>query len=64
MDSETAFYEITRSAFARLGLELTKEIWGLQFLGEGIGSRALAKSMGADPADFNPVLEDTERPVP
>jgi len=58
VDSEIIFYEITRLAFERLGLELTKDIWGIQFLGEGISSREIAKSMGADPADFIPVLED------
>jgi beta-phosphoglucomutase-like phosphatase (HAD superfamily) len=58
VDSEIIFYEVTRSAFARLGLELTKDIWGIQCLGEGRSSRTIAASMGADPVDFNPVLDD------
>lgn len=58
VDSEIIFYEISRLAFARLGLELTKDTWGIQFLGEGRGSKEIAGSMGADPEDFIPVFED------
>ena len=58
VDSEFAFHEITRSAFAGLGLELTKEIWGLRFLGEGTSSRDIAKSLGADPEEYRRVLDD------
>lgn len=57
VDSEFVFYEITRAAFATLGLELTKETWGLEFLGEGKSSREIAREMGADPAAYRPILE-------
>jgi HAD superfamily hydrolase (TIGR01509 family) len=57
VDSEFVFYEITRAAFATLGLELTKEIWGLEFLGEGKSSREIAREMGADPAAYRQVLD-------
>ncbi|MEJ2109392.1 MAG: HAD family phosphatase [Acidobacteriota bacterium] len=49
VNSESVFYEITRAAFAQLGLVLTREIWGIRFLGNGVGSREIAMSMGADP---------------
>lgn len=58
VDSESAFYEVSRTAFARLGLELTKEIWGLQFLGEGRSSGEIATSLGGDPEKCFPVLEE------
>jgi len=58
VDSESAFFEVTREAFARLGLELTKELWGIQYLGEGRSSREIAASLGGDPAAFIPVLDE------
>ena len=58
VDSEFVFYEVTRAAFAELGLELTKDIWGLQYLGEGKSSREIAGEMGGDPAEFNRILDD------
>jgi len=58
VDSETVFYEITRAAFARLGLDLTKEIWGTQYLGEGRGTREIANSLGANPADIDAVIDE------
>jgi HAD superfamily hydrolase (TIGR01509 family) len=58
VDSESAFFEVSREAFARLGLELTKEMWGLQFLGEGRSSREIAASLGGDPEKFIPVLDE------
>jgi hypothetical protein len=32
VDTEMLFFETTRAAFARLGLELTQEIWGRHYL--------------------------------
>jgi beta-phosphoglucomutase-like phosphatase (HAD superfamily) len=48
LDTETLFFETTRAAFARLELNLTREIWGSQYLGEGKSSREIALSVGAD----------------
>ena len=48
VDTETLFYETTRSAFARLGIDLTKEIWGRLYLSEGKTSREIAGLLGAD----------------
>jgi len=58
VDSEFDFFEVTRDAFAELGLDLTKDIWGLQYLGEGKSSREIAREMGADPAEFNRILDE------
>jgi HAD superfamily hydrolase (TIGR01509 family) len=57
VDSEILFYELTRSFFAELGLELTPETWSLQYHGEGIGSREIALSLGGDPETIDPVLD-------
>ncbi|MFC1532030.1 HAD family hydrolase [Thermodesulfobacteriota bacterium] len=58
VDSETIFYEITRSAFIRLGLNLTKEIWGTQYLGEVRGTREIAFSLGANPTDIDSIIDE------
>ena len=58
VDSEFVFYETTRAAFAAMGLELTKEIWGIEYLGEGKSSREIAREMGAGPAEFNRILDE------
>ncbi len=57
VDSETVFYEMSRSAFSRMGFDLTREIWGVQFLGEGRRSDEIAASMGVDPSVYRPILE-------
>src|SRR5262245_59786631 len=61
VDSEAILFEITRDAFACLGLVLTKEICGSQYLGEGKSSRELALSLGADGDKLKPVLEERNR---
>jgi len=58
VDTETLFFDITQAAFARLGLALTKEIWGNRYLSEGRPSRQIAAELGGDPAQIAPVLEE------
>ena len=58
VDTEILFFEITRKAFARLGLELTPEIWGRHYLGEGKTSREVAAVLGADGNEVAEVLEE------
>jgi HAD superfamily hydrolase (TIGR01509 family) len=58
VDSEAIFFEITRDAFARLGIILTKQIWGSHYLGEGKSSRDLGLSLGADREALKTVLEE------
>jgi len=58
VDTEILFYETTRVAFARLGLDLTKEIWGRQYLGEGKSSREIAALLGGDPGRIADVMAE------
>jgi HAD superfamily hydrolase (TIGR01509 family) len=57
VDTETLFFETTRAAFARLGLDLTKEIWGRLYLSDGKSSREIAAILGAE-ADRTAVILD------
>src|SRR5690242_19978970 len=56
VDTESLFFEVTRAAFALLGLALTKEIWSTRYLADGKPSREIALALGADPASIDPVL--------
>ena len=58
VDTETLFFEVTRSAFASTGIVLTMEIWGTQYLGEGKTSREIAVSLGGDPDRIALVIDD------
>ena len=44
LDTEALFFESTRSAFRRLGLDLTPQIWGTRYLAEDMPIRLLAKA--------------------
>ena len=57
-DTETLFFATTRAAFARLGLKLTKELWGKYYLGEGKSSRELAEFLGGDAERIAGVLDE------
>ena len=61
VDTETLFFETTRSAFERLGLDLTAETWGRRYLAAGNSSREIALAMGADPMTTDKVLEERNR---
>jgi HAD superfamily hydrolase (TIGR01509 family) len=62
LDTETLFYETTRSAFARLGLELTEEVWGQYYLGQGKSSREIAALLGAtDASGVASVMEERNK---
>jgi HAD superfamily hydrolase (TIGR01509 family) len=58
VDTETLFFETTRAAFARLGLDLTREVWGKLYLGEGKSSREIAAFLGGDSSRIQPVLDE------
>ena len=58
VDTESLFFEATRAAFARSGLDLTKEIWATEYLGEGKTSREVAMSLGGDPDRIAPLIDD------
>ncbi len=58
VDTERLFYLTTQSAFARLGLQLDKQLWATRYLGQGQSSRDIAVSLGADPARLGQILEE------
>jgi HAD superfamily hydrolase (TIGR01509 family) len=61
VDTESLFFETTRLAFARLGLVLTREIWGERYLADGKSSREIAVAMGAEPGRAEVVLAERNR---
>ena len=58
VDTETLFFETTRTAFARLGLDLTAEIWGKHYLAEGKTSREIAAALGAEAARIAVIMDE------
>jgi HAD superfamily hydrolase (TIGR01509 family) len=58
VDTETLFFETTRTAFARLELDLTKELWGRHYLGEGKSSREIAVLIGGDENRIAATMEE------
>jgi HAD superfamily hydrolase (TIGR01509 family) len=58
VDTETLFFETTRVAFSRLGLDLSREIWTSRYLSQGQSSREIALAMGADPDRVGQLLEE------
>lgn len=58
VDTETLFFEVTRQAFGRMGLELTRGTWAARYLGEGQPSKEIALSLGGDSERVVAVLEE------
>ncbi len=58
VDTETLFFETTRAAFVRLGVELKQELWGKLYLGEGKSTREIAVLLGAENSKISEVLEE------
>lgn len=46
LDSESAFFSLTRSVFASHGLELSSALWARHFLGEGLHTWLIAGLLG------------------
>jgi HAD superfamily hydrolase (TIGR01509 family) len=61
VDTETLFFQTTRAAFAQLGLDLTAEIWGRHYLGEGRTSREIAVLLGGDTSRIMTMIEERNR---
>jgi len=61
VDTETLFFETTRSAFALEGISLTKEIWGARYLGAGISSREIAISLGGVPDRIAKLIDERNK---
>ncbi len=49
LDSETVFFELTRSVFSEFGYELTEEYWGIEYLGKAKRTREIAREFGMTP---------------
>lgn len=61
VDTESLFFETTRLAFERLGLVLTRQIWGDRYLAKGKSSLEIAVAMGAEPGRAEAVLAERNR---
>jgi HAD superfamily hydrolase (TIGR01509 family) len=58
LDTEILFFETTRAGFNRYGLDLTKEMWGRHYLGEGKSSREIAAQLGAERNRIEAMLDE------
>ena len=57
VDTESLFFEVTRQAFASEGADLSRERWIRSYLGEGTGSREIARSLGIPDGRARRMLE-------
>jgi len=56
VDSETAFFETTREAFAKAGAALSREVWSRLYLAEGKRSREVARAVGLAEDEIEQVI--------
>jgi len=61
VDTESLFFEATRSVFDRAGLSLAKEMWGALYLGQGKSSKEIALAAGARPERIGQLIEERNR---
>lgn len=72
VDSEALFFDLTRAFFSEAGLEINREYWGLEYLGNAKHSNEIAIELGMAPGLIAPLLEKRNqafldrirRPVP
>jgi len=57
VDSETLFFEMTRTFFAQAGLQLNAEYWGVEYLGNAKHSYQIAGELGLAPEMIPPLLD-------
>jgi HAD superfamily hydrolase (TIGR01509 family) len=57
VDSESLFFEMTRSFFAEAGLLLDAEYWGVEYLGNAKHSYQIAGELGLAPELIPPLLD-------
>jgi HAD superfamily hydrolase (TIGR01509 family) len=57
VDSESLFFEMTRTFFAEAGLHLDAEYWGVEYLGNAKHSYQIAGELGLEPELIPPLLE-------
>lgn len=61
IDSEELFFEETRKAFSLLNLNLTRELWATQYLGQGKGTRFIAGSIGEADIDIDLLISERNK---
>jgi HAD superfamily hydrolase (TIGR01509 family) len=61
VDTEAAFFEVTREAFAGEGVILTPRHWARTYLGEGRTSRDIAKSLGVPGKRIGAMVDERNR---
>lgn len=57
VDSESLFFEMTRSFFAEAGLLVDAEYWGVEYLGNAKHSYQIAGELGLAPELIGPLLD-------
>ncbi|HWR01147.1 MAG TPA: HAD family phosphatase [Chlorobaculum sp.] len=57
VDSESLFFDLTRSFFAEAGLVLEEEYWGIEYLGNAKHSFQIALELGLAPEVAAPLLD-------
>jgi len=61
VDTESAFFEVTRESFARMGVVLTPLLWARTYLGKGQTSRDIAKDLGIPPGRIGAMVDERNR---
>ena len=60
VETESLFFEVTRAAFGRLGIVLTKDLWATRYLAEGKPESGDRLGAGGGPADRSVLKERNE----
>lgn len=60
LDSESAFFSLTRSVFASHGLELDSTLWARYFLGEGLHTWQIAGLFGMDESNARSLARERD----
>ncbi|NTU93740.1 MAG: HAD family phosphatase [Chlorobiaceae bacterium] len=57
LDSESLFFDMTRSFFAEAGVHLDESYWGIEYLGNAKHSSEIAEELGMSAELIRPLLE-------
>jgi HAD superfamily hydrolase (TIGR01509 family) len=61
VDTEFAFFEVTRDSFSGEGVVLTPGHWAVTYLGKGQTSREIAKDLGIRPDRIDSLVDERNR---
>jgi HAD superfamily hydrolase (TIGR01509 family) len=61
LDTESVFFELTRTHFAGCGIELTEEYWAAEYLGNAKRSYEIAAELGMASALVKPLIDERNR---